>query len=157
MIFMAKILCNNMRDLEIRLAQNKKELDQVIDIRKTVFVNEQNVPLSLELDGLDGESEHIIVLYKNETIGCARIRFNNDKAKLERIAILKKYREKGFGKRLMHYLINYCRSKGVKEIYLHSQIYMKDFYKRLGFRTRGKPFMEAGIEHVKMYMKNQTN
>ncbi len=141
-----------MNDLEIRLVKNKRELDQIVGIRKQVFVKEQNVPLDLELDGLDSEAEHVIVYYDNEPIGCARIRTNGC-VKLERIAILEKYRQRGFGKQLTEYLINYCKNKNYNEICLHSQTYVSDFYKKLGFRERGKLFFDAGIEHVEMYMK----
>jgi len=139
-------------NLEIKLVKNKEELDQVIEIRKNVFVKEQKVPLDLELDGLDSEAEHVIVYLGNEPIGCARIR-KNKYAKLERIAIIKKYRGKGFGKRLTEFLVDYCKQKNFDEIRLHSQTYIRDFYKKCGFKIRGKPFFEAGIEHVEMYVK----
>ena len=53
----------------------------------------------------------------------------------------------------MGYLINYCKKKKVNEIVLHSQCYIEDFYKKCGFKTRGKTFMDAGIKHIEMYIK----
>jgi len=141
-----------MRHLEIRLIKNQHELEQVFEIRKQAFVQEQDVPLELELDGLDDDADHVIVYYNEKPIGCARIRIN-EYAKLERVAILKQYRNRGFGTQLMHYLIDYCKSKNITEIRLHSQTYVSDFYEKIGFITRGKPFFEAGIEHAEMYMK----
>jgi len=141
------------RTLNIQIAKTRKELDQVIAIRKQVFVKEQKVPLDIELDGLDDEAEHVIACLNGEPIGCARIRFDTY-AKLERIAIVEKYRGKGFGKQLTDFLIEYCKQKDVGEIRLHSQTYVTDFYKKLGFKIRGKSFFEAEIEHVEMYMKN---
>ncbi len=55
----------------------------------------------------------------------------------------------------MDYLINYCRKKEVKEIFLYSQYYIKDFYEKCGFIPRGKTFVDAGIEHIEMYLKCQ--
>lgn len=138
--------------LEIRKAKNKSELDKVFEIRTNVFVKEQNVPLDLEIDGLDPESEHFVVYLDNNIIGCARIRKSKNFAKLERIAILKEHRNKGFGKQLTKFLIEYCKQKKFDEIRLHSQIYVSDFYKKLGFKTIGENFFEAGIEHIEMYM-----
>jgi len=137
--------------LEIRIVKNKKELNDVFKIREIVFVNGQNCPWECEMDGLDDSAKHIIVKYKGKTIGCARIRFPGNRTKLERIALLKEYRGKGFGRELMNYLIRYCRRKKVEEIFLHSQLYVKNFYKKCGFRLRGKIFLEAGIEHIEMY------
>lgn len=138
--------------LEIRIVKNKEELNKVIEIRKNVFVEEQKVLLDLELDGLGSEAEHVIAYLNDEPIGCARIR-TNKYAKLERIAIIEKHRGKGFGKQLTDVLINYCKQKDFDEIRLHSQTYISGFYKKYGFKIRGKPFYEAGIKHVEMYMK----
>ena len=143
----------SMDNLVIRLIRDKKEFDQVIEIRKQVFVKEQNVPYDLEVDRLDPEAEHFIVFFNEKPIGCARI-FTKKGCKLERIAVLKTYRNKGYGKELTKYLIQYCKNKGFKEIYLHSQTYVSDFYKKLGFKERGDTFLEAGIEHVEMYLES---
>jgi len=142
-----------MKELEIRMIKNKKELDEVFKIREVVFIKGQNCPRELEIDGLDDEAKHVIVKFRGKTIGCARIRFPEDRAKLERIALLKEYRGKGCGREIMNYLIKYCKRKKVEEIFLHSQLYVKDFYKKFGFKPRGKTFLEAGIEHIEMYMK----
>jgi predicted GNAT family N-acyltransferase len=141
-----------MKDLEIRQVKTNEELNQVFKIRKQVFIKEQNVPFYLEMDGLDSEAEHVIAFLDDMPIGCARIR-TNDCIKLERIAILKEYRKRGFGKQLTEYLINYCKRKKYNEICLHSQTFVSDFYEKLGFKKRGNQFLEAGIEHVEMYMK----
>ena len=53
----------------------------------------------------------------------------------------------------MNYLIKYCKSKNVNEIYFHSQYHAKDFYKKCGFKERGKIFSEARIKHIEMFMK----
>lgn len=141
-----------MNNLEIKKVNNKDDLEKVIDIRKNVFIKEQNVPLDIEIDGLDPEAEHFIVYLGNEPIGCARIRANRNSAKLERIAIIKRYRGKGFGTKLTNFLIDYCKKKDFQEIILHSQTYVSDFYKKIGFKPSGKTFFEADIEHMEMYL-----
>jgi len=145
------------KNLEIRMIKNRQELNEVLKIREIVFVKGQNCPWECEMDGLDEEAEHIIVKYCGKTIGCARIRFLGNRAKLERVALLKEYRGRGFGKEMMKYLIRHCKRRKVEEIFLHSQLYVKDFYKKFGFKPRGKTFMEAGIEHIEMYMKCPLN
>lgn len=140
--------------LKIRLIKNKRELNAVLRIRKIVFIKGQHVPKSRERDGLDSTSKHVIVFYNSKPTGCARIRFLGKKAKLERIAILSSYQGKGFGRKLMDYLIQYCKRKGAKEIVVHSQIYVKDFYLVCGFKPRGKIFLDAGIKHVTMGLRS---
>ena len=139
-----------MNKLVIREIKNKKELKKVLEIRTEVFVKGQNVSETLEIDGEDDKATHIIVLLNNKPIGCARIRFLNNKAKLERIAILESYRGKRYGKELVQFLIKFCLDKKVKEIYMHAQYYLKKFYSNLGFKEQGEIFEEAGIKHVEM-------
>ena len=142
-----------MKGLKIRLIKNKKELYQVFKIREIVFIKGQNVPKRMERDKFDNSSKHIIAISKNKPIGCARIRFVHGKAKLERIAVLKNYRGKGFGKMIVNYMINYCKNKNIKDVVMNSQYYLKDYYRKFWFKPVGKPFMEAGIKHIKMYLK----
>ena len=139
--------------LEIRLIRNDEEYRETLNVRTFVFITEQKVPKSIEFDELDKESVHIIVKLEKKTIGCARIRFINGKMKLERIAILKEHRNKGFGKRLMQYLISYCEVRKATEIVIHAQYYLMRFYEALGFDSRGETFFEAGIKHIEMYRK----
>ena len=115
-----------------------------------MFIKGQNVSQELEIDGLDDESEHVIARLDEKPIGCARIRYVDGKAKLERIAILEQYRGKGYGKKLMEFLVDYCRKKDVSGITMNAQYYLLDFYKSLGFEPVGEKFLEAGIEHIEM-------
>ena len=139
-----------MTEIKIKIAKSKKELEQIYKILEIVFIKGQKVPRNIELDKHDKTAKHLIAAYKEKPIGCARIRFVDGNAKLERIAVLKKYRGKGFGKIIVDYLIKYCKSKKINEIFMNAQHYLKDYYKKFGFMPIGKPFMEAGIKHIKM-------
>lgn len=141
-----------MYDFKIKLVKSKKEIDKAINIRKIVFVKEQKVPYEIEIDGLDPESKHFLAYYNNKPIGCARIRRNKTTAKLERIAILKEYRCKGYGTKLTNFLIEYCKTQDVEKISMHAQIQVIDFYKKFGFKTQGKMFLEANIKHKEMHL-----
>lgn len=149
-----------MNSVKIKICTTKRDLNSVRLIRKKVFVQEQCIFAKIVFDKLDEQAEHILLRYKNTAVGTARIRFIDLKAKLERIAVLKDYRSKGLGKKLIKFAISYCKKKivekqnkkeRIKEIYMHAQYYLKDYYKKLGFKERGKPFKEANILHIDMY------
>ena len=97
------------------MARNRNDTKNIFKVREIVFIKEQKVPISEEVDGLDKNAKHIIASYKSKPIGCAIIRFIGKKAKLERIALLKNYRGKGFGKNIVKHLIQYCKNKNIKE------------------------------------------
>ncbi|HLC60383.1 MAG TPA: GNAT family N-acetyltransferase [Candidatus Nanoarchaeia archaeon] len=140
------------KNVKVRLTRNRDELKKVLEVRRVVFIEGQKVLEEREKDGLDISSKHAIVFYKNRVIGCARVRFLNEKVKLERIALLKNYRRKGIGNILMKYLITYSKKSQSKGIVMHAQYYLKNYYGRFGFKPKGRIFMDAGIRHIEMYL-----
>jgi len=144
-----------MKDLRIRLIRNKEELEKVHKIREIVFIKGQDVPREIEIDKHEDVSKHIIVFYKEKPIGCARIRLLKDKSKLERIAVLEKYRKKGIGKEILRYMVRYSKRKGYNKIIMHAQCHALSFYEKSGFEICSKEFYEAEIKHVKMKYKHK--
>jgi len=143
--------------LEIRLIKTEEELKAVFQIREKVFIQGQGVPRTIEMDGHDEYAEHVIVLCDGEPIGCARIRYPENKAKLERIAILEEHRGKHYGRKLVEFLISHCARQKAQEIYMNSQYHVKDYYKKFGFREVGPPFIEANIKHIKMVFEESAD
>lgn len=148
--------CSNsmVKGAHILLVKNKKDLSQAHLIRKKVFIEEQKVDPNIERDEHDPVCTHFLILYKNKPIGTCRIRIIGKKAKLERLAILKKYRGLGLGKLAVNHMVSFCKRRKIKIIYMNAQYYLLDYYLSLSFVTKGKPFIEAGIKHVKMYYKS---
>ena len=142
-----------MKSPKIRLVRNKAELEKVLRVREAVFIKGQGVSRKRERDGLDREAKHAIVLLGKTAVGCARIRFEGKEAHLERIAVLERYRSSGLGKKLMCYLLSYCRRRKVERIVMHSQHYIRGFYEKFGFRQKGGIFMDASIKHVTLEKK----
>ena len=141
-----------MDKLKIKLAETSEELKQILDIRKIVFIEEQKVPKEVEIDEYEKEATYFIAYLKSEPVGCARIRYK-DFAKLERIAVVKKYRKQGIGTKITNYLIDYCHKKNIYDIHINSQLYVVDFYEKIGFKKVGEIFYEAGIKHVEMILQ----
>ena len=120
-------------------------------IRHKVFVIEQGVDPVLEYQH-DEEAQHYILSMGKKAIGTARWREIDGQIKLERFAVLPRFRSKGFGKIiLLEILIDTLPL--LKPIYLHSQLKAVRFYERNGFVVEGEMFIEAGIEHYTMVSK----
>ena len=145
-----------MSDIIIRKILNKKELLISQKIREIVFCEEQKVAREIEFDGLDDLCDHYLVYKGNIPIATARFREKLPEIyKIERVAVLKEERLKGIGKLLMKKIINNIQAKiKTKCVFLHSQTYVKNFYKGLGFSEIGDEFCEDGIPHIKMVFKN---
>lgn len=121
------------------------------EIRRKVFVEEQNVPAEEEFDEFEDESNHFLALINDIPVGTARWRFTDHGIKLERFAVLKSYRNKQVGSKLLTYILEDVRPYK-KIIYLHSQIPAIEFYKRFGFVQKGGMFLECDIEHYMMLL-----
>jgi predicted GNAT family N-acyltransferase len=122
----------------------------VFDLRREVFVGEQAVPPELELDEFDGTAIHLVALHDDQVIGTLRLILCGDIAKIGRVAVRAAARKTGIGSRLMDRAAALALEKGVREIVLHAQIAVADFYRRLGYVAEGGIFDEAGIPHVSM-------
>lgn len=138
--------------MEIRIAK-ESDIEKVYALRHEVFVNEQNVPPELELDEEDKHAIHIIAIIAVENgtaVGCARVLFGEDGGHIGRLAVKKSERERGIGKEICLFIIELCRERGYKRVWLNSQLHAVGFYEKLGFSRRGETFFEAGIEHIEM-------
>jgi len=130
------------------------EPQQLLDhfaLRRTIFIDEQGVEETLEMDGLDDHATLIVLYADNTAVGCARYRVLDDKVKVERVGILKEFRRQGLGEHIMSFVEEQIKEYTKAQwITLNAQLTAKDFYLRLGYAPIGTVFMEANIEHQKM-------
>ena len=130
------------------------DLQSCFAIRREVFVGEQNVPENLEIDGMDPSARQFGVRTDGKIIATCRVRLVGSAAKIERVAVLKDYRNKGVGRVLMKYLLQELGKGGDIQLFkLSSQAQAVPFYEKLGFKTRGGEYMDAGIPHYDMVLE----
>ncbi|AEH51561.1 PatB family C-S lyase [Pseudothermotoga thermarum] len=133
------------------LRSDSKEFEKCLKIREEVFVKEQGIDKSLEVDGKDQEALHYLLKHFSIPVATARSRkIEEDTYKIERVAVLKEYRKLGYGKTIMNKIEEYLMQKGAKKFVLNSQLWIAGFYERLGYEKVGEIFEEAGIPHVRM-------
>ena len=138
--------------MQIHIA-NTNEKEKVFALRFEVFVDEQNVPPEIEIDEKDDHAIHIIAEEEGVTVGCARAVLSENSAYIGRIAVKKNLRGRHIGIQICRFVIDYCEEQGCKYIWLNAQVPAQGFYEKLGFKSEGEPFIEAGIEHIKMSME----
>lgn len=141
-----------MAHIKINKISNQETLEQVFAIRREVFVDEQNCPPELEWEYED-ESTHFLATVDEEPAGAARWRKTTNGYKLERFAVLKKFRGFGVGQALMKAVLADL-PKGAEPVYLHAQIQAVTLYEKFLFEKMGEEFEEAGIKHYKMVLNN---
>ena len=121
------------------------ELDAVRAIRRQVFVEEQAVPVELEVDGLDHTAEHYLGWLGSLPVATARARRTEKGWKVERVAVLGPQRRSGVGRALVGYVLESAPPD--LTVYVHAQQSALGFWQRAGFVAEGPSFEEAGIAH----------
>ena len=100
------------------------------------------------MDAFDETSMHLLASYaESGFIGCARIM---PSGQIGRMAVLKNFRGRGVGSRLMQAAITQAKQHRFASLFLHAQCHAESFYAQFGFIACGEVFEEASIRHVKM-------
>ncbi|MGI9419175.1 MAG: GNAT family N-acetyltransferase [Geminicoccaceae bacterium] len=138
---------------DVILADGRPQREAAFAVREAVFVDEQEIPLPLEFDGLDDEADHLLARLNGKTVGTLRLRrIGGASAKIERVAVLEHARGHGIGAALVIAAIEHLREQSLREARLHAQTYALGFYTKLGFTAFGDVFDEDGIPHRAMRM-----
>ncbi len=117
------------------------------EIRRAVFIDEQQVAESEEWDDDDPVSVHALATLNREPVGTGRL---NPAGKIGRIAVVAGMRGRGIGATILRLLLQEAYHRGLREPYLHAQLQAVPFYEKFGFTSEGEVFDEAGIPHVRM-------
>lgn len=140
----------------IKILESEKDRLLGFKLRTEVFVNEQNVPIELELDEKDNSEYTIHVGYfkDDKLIGVARlIDMDKEVIHIGRVAIDKNHRGEGIGHKLILGCEDIAKNALNKDftIELSAQVYAENFYKKLGYsRVNDNIYIDAGIEHIDM-------
>ncbi|MGQ3891565.1 GNAT family N-acetyltransferase [Legionella sp. CNM-4043-24] len=137
--------------ISTRRVLSQDDLQRCLAIRNEVFVQEQQVPLDEEVDGKDRDSEHFLLYVNDQACGTARVRYVDEFAKIERVAILNAFRGQNLGRHLMNGILSdLARNTTYSKAKLSSQVHAIPFYEKLGFVVCGDEYMDAGIPHQDM-------
>ena len=144
-----------MKELTYKFIENDRELEGINAVRREVFVEEQGIAARLVFSSEWCEDElDVAVICRSMVIGTARVIFPaRDTAKIERMAVLTRFRNKKVGKGIIAFLNNQFKHRQIKQVILHAQHTATGFYKSCGFCESGPYFYEAGIKHIKMELR----
>ncbi len=136
-----------MSEIKVEAARWSEDSKELTKLRTRVFVEEQNVPSSIEIDGLDAECLHVKAMHDNICIGTGRLLANGY---IGRMCVLGEYRGQGIGSMMLENLIEQAIHAGHRQVSLNSQSDAIPFYQKNSFTTVSEEFIEAGIPHRRM-------
>ncbi len=130
------------------------DISSCLEIRKKVFVNEQKVPIELEIDEYDNPKsncDHYLIIENGCNIGTFRcVYLSDDTVLIQRFCVIKEMRSKGYGYSAMDFIKRHYKNLGVRKLTLNAQCHAIPFYESCSFKTVSAIFSDAGIEHRKM-------
>jgi predicted GNAT family N-acyltransferase len=135
---------------QVRRVQDAEEMEAALALRHEVFCREQGVPEYEELDGRDHEGVHLVAVAGDELIGTCRLLQVGSTVQFSRLAVRVDARRQGIATALLALADAETLSAGARRLVLHAQTYARELYQQAGYRPRGRPFIEAGIEHIAM-------
>ena len=122
--------------------------EEAVAIRHAVFVEEQRVPVELEIDEQDPVSVHALARdASGRALGTGRLLPDGH---IGRMAVLAAARGTGVGSALLIALMDESRRRGGRETIVSAQTHAIAFYARHGFVTEGNEYDDAGIPHITM-------
>jgi aralkylamine N-acetyltransferase len=125
-----------MDEIEIRIVKNWSE-DEIVNLYKAGGWWKDCYDTSGIPDLIKGSFAFAVAIDKKnkKTVGIGRVLSDGlSDAYLQDIIILPEYRKKGIGKKLVLFLVDFCKKRKISWIALISEPNQEDFYKKLGFK-----------------------
>lgn len=104
-----------------------------------------DMELSEDWDGM-----HFGLYYQYELTGVVSLFIDGTTAQFRKMAVLPNDQGKGFGLQLLQYLVDYCKSQGIENLWCNARVSAIGFYQKLGFATVGETYERNQVSYIKM-------
>ena len=104
-----------------------------------------DMELSEDWDGM-----HFGLYYQYELTGAVSLFIDGTTAQFRKMAVLPNDQGKGFGLQLLQYLVDYCKSQGIENLWCNARVSAIGFYQKLGFATVGETYERNRVSYIKM-------
>lgn len=142
------------QDFAVCKIDNHEQLQNAHRLRIKVFVDEQGAPPESEIDAIDADCTHWMLLYLStkQIIGTIRlVPISQDTCALGRLCLLKEYRGRGLAGLLIAEMEREAWAQQYSTIQVHAQTVRVPFYLRAGYQLLDLPeFIEDLIPHKHM-------
>lgn len=127
----------------------QEQWTQIKNLRKEIYIKEQNLDPCLIEDKLDRDAMHIIIENDTQILASCRIYVKEETIYLERLCVHKDYRNLRLGTRILNFILDYAQTHQFP-ISIQAQYRLKDMYEKYGFIVISKPYYQYGCYHISM-------
>lgn len=137
-----KLINNSLEILQIKW-------EQTISIRHEVLWPNKNIEFC-HVNG-DKDALHFGAFMDTKIICVASIFIDGKHARLRKFATLKKYQNRGIGSKVLNFILDTLKKKGITYFWCDARKSSIDFYKNFGLKPEGVEFYKSDIPYYKMY------
>ncbi len=98
----------------------------------------------------DFDGIHFGLYAEHELTAVVSLFINESTAQFRKMAVLPQEQGKGFGMKLLQYIIDYCKDQGIKELWCNARTSAIGFYNKAGFVTQGDDYQRNQHSYIKM-------
>lgn len=130
-------------------ARDRAELARAMEVRRLVFVEEQGLFATSDVDEHDARAVHLVARLEGRVVGTVRTFTVGDDGHWigGRLAVLKEARASGAAQRLVRLAVATAKARGCARFTAHIQEPNVLFFRRLGWRAEGESFLHYGKPH----------
>ncbi|MGX5174163.1 GNAT family N-acetyltransferase [Aliikangiella sp. IMCC44653] len=121
--------------------------NEILEVRKKVFVVEQRFDKEVLCDCFDNDCYHILAYKGDEIIACGRL---TPDGRVSKIAVLINHRGSGVGSSILTQLITLAKKLKIKNLTLNAETDLVHFYDQQSFEVDGPVYMKQGIPYQRM-------
>ncbi|CAN5712343.1 hypothetical protein BH23CHL5_BH23CHL5_20890 [soil metagenome] len=145
-------------ELVIERADTERKFQQVIDLRRTVFHDEQHLVDMILTDSDDERSVVLIASLHGVPVATGRLTppSMTRRAYLSWIATLPARRRQGIATAIVAQLVKESDRRRLGDLHLSAQVPAIELYARFGFTATGSEFTVRNIPHVPMTRVRRT-
>jgi GNAT superfamily N-acetyltransferase len=126
-------------------------IDEALPIRQKAMWPDESMDF-VKVEG-DEKAVHLGLLLDRKLISVVSIFGTGEVVQFRKFGTLPDYQKRGFGSKLLVYLIGFLKERSVKKIWCNARTERVDFYERFGFTATTKTFFKTGKEYVIMEME----
>jgi GNAT superfamily N-acetyltransferase len=110
-------------------------------------------PLDFVILPNDADGLHYGLFENGQLISVISMFIKGEQAQFRKFATAKAYQGKGFGSKLLMYLINKAKDLGIRELNCDARITATGFYEKFGMKVDSGIFQKSGKDYVRMSLR----
>ena len=108
-------------------------LEEVFKIRSLVFGNELNFDNSYIHDDFDGFGKNVLLYDSEKPVGTGRLIFKDGKYIIDKICVLKEFRNNSYGELIIRMLVRKAFDIGADKTYVSVEQKFQKLFEKIGF------------------------